>query len=238
MSDITIKLDLGDGLYTNAEDKLDVYYEPNGNMHPESSETPGEVGLYVNNLNGADGGGSSVPDGWTTVNGTGWNIIDPSQTTPSFLDMNRDVVNLIFTFGVYKATMRHPTTIAYGSDVKDVRSICNEIVAPVYYSPSSYTSFHPNSGELIQLVKNPIFRTVPYNGSTIACENGNRIANDTMETVVMFVITDVHYMSDIQQGGNVYWIHDLTLCCIYSTIPEFIVGQSYTGTQLFDANHI
>lgn len=236
---VRINLDLGDGLHTNAQDKLDVYYEPNGNMHLETSETPGETGIYVNDLNGADGtGGASTPDGWTTKSGTGWDITSPSTTTPDFVDMNRNVVNLIFTFGLHKAQVRNATTITYSSDVKDVRSICNEIVAPVYFDPSSYTSFHPEVGEIIQLVENPIFRVVPRNGSTIACENGNRIANDLMETAAMFVVTAIRYMSDIQQGGNAYWVYDMTITCIFSSVPEYVVGQSYTGSQLFDANHI
>ena len=239
MSEVTnIKLDLGDGLHTNSEDKLDVFYEQNGNMHTETSEDPIEIGLYVEDLNGVDGGGSSAADGWTTTPATGWSISNPAQTIPNFLDVNRDVVNLIFTFGLYKSTVRHPTSIAYGTEVKDVRSLCNEIVAPIHFNPPSYTSYRPNPGEIIQLVRNPTFRTVPYGTGTIACENGNRLANDTMETIVMLVIMEAHYMSDIQQGGNAYWINDMTVCCIYSSIPEFIVGQTYSGTQLFDANHI
>ena len=238
---IVIGLDLDNGLHVDSEDKVGVYYEQNGNMHLETDPDPtdGKNGIYVENLNGADGpGGASRYDGWSMKPGTGWNINNNSQTIPDFIDINRDVVNLIFTFGLYKATMRHPTTIAYGSSVKDVRSICNEIVAPVYFSPSSYTSYRPNVGELIQLVKNPLFRTVPYGSGTIACENGNRTGNDSMETAVMFVIMEIHYMSDLQPGGNEYWVHDMSLCCIYSTVPDFTVGQTYSGTQLFDSSHI
>lgn len=228
---ITIKLDLGSGLHTNLQDEMSVSYTDNGHIHIE--DNLGEEGLYVDNLNGEDGvGGVSVPDGWTTVDGTGYNISDPSQTT-QFIDMNRDVVNLIFTFGLYKATTRNPSNITYGTNVKDVRSICNEIDAPIWFSPSSYTSYKPMEGELIQLVKNPLFRTVPVGNSTVACENGNRLGNDSMETAVMFVITEINY-----QPGNIYWVTDMTLCCIFSTVPDFVVGQSYTGTQLFDSGHI
>jgi hypothetical protein len=231
-----IQLDLGDGFTTDENNKLGVKYEPNGNMHVETSTDPG---LYVENLNGADGtGGGSQPDGWTTKPGTGWNI-QTNATIPDFVDMNRDVVNLIFTFGVYRPSMRHPTYVAYSTTPKDVQSMCNEIVAPVYYNASSYTSYHPQAGELIQLVTNPLFRTVPWNGGTIATESLNRIdGNTSQETKAMFVITDIHYMSDIQQGGNIYWVHDMTLMCIYSTLPEFVVGTSYSGTQGFDNNHI
>lgn len=237
--EITIGLNLGDGLHTTEDDKLEVYYEPNGNMHLETSDNVDEIGVYVNDLNGADGaGGGSQYDNWTIKSGEGWRTNDSSQTISNFIDVNREVVNLIFTFGLYKVATRHPSTISYGSSVKDVRGICNEIVAPVWYSPSSYTSYRPNPGELIQLVKNPLFRTVPYGSGTIACESGNRASNDSMETAVMFVIMDIHYMSDIQQGGNQYWVHDMTLQCIYSTVSDYVVGQTYSGTQLFDSNNV
>lgn len=231
---IVIGLDLDNGLHVDSEDKVGVYYEQNGNMHLETDPDPtdGKNGIYVENLNGADGsGGASRYDGWTMKPGTGWNLNDSSQTISNFIDMDRDVVNLIFTFGLYKVTTRHPTSISYSSAVKDVRAICNEIVAPVYYSPSSYTSFKPGAGELIQLVKNPTFRTVPYTGgtgSTIAVESGNRIGNDNLETAVMFVIMDITY-----SPNNIYWVTSMNLCCIYSTVPDFVVGQSYSGTQLF-----
>lgn len=240
MREITLGLDLGDGLHTTqSENKLAVHYEPNGNMHLEISDVPEENGIYVNDLNGADGqGGGSQYDGWTTKRGTGWKTSDTSQTINDFIDMDRDVVNLIFTFGLYRATMRHPTTITYGSTVKDVQSVCNEIVAPVYWNNRSYTSYRPNAGELIQFVTNPTFRTVPWNGSTIACETLNRVTTQVQEVKAMFVIMEIHYDSDIHQGGNEYWVNDMKLCCIYSSVPDFVVGTTYSGTQGFDANHV
>lgn len=236
---IQVNLDLGDGLHTTeTENKVAVHYEPNGNMHLETSDVPGETGIYVNDLNGEDGsGGGSRHDGWSTVRGTGWKTSDNTQTIPDFIDMNRDVVNLIFTFGLYRPSMRHPTTITYSSTPKDVQSMCNEIVAPVNWNNRSYTSYRPNAGELIQLVTNPTFRLIPWNGSTIATESLNRVIGANQEVKVMFVITEIHYDSDIRQGGNEYWVHDMSVCCIYSTVPDFVVGTTYTGTQGFDPSH-
>lgn len=235
---IKIGLNLGDGLHTS-DKKVGVHYVENGEMHIEESDNLEENGLFVEDLNGADGTGSSRPDGHTMKSGTGWNISNTSQTISNFIDMDRDVVNLIFTFGLYKPTTRNSTTITYSTSPKDVQSICNEIVAPVQYNATSYTSYQPYAGELIQLVTNPLFRTVPWNGGTIATESLNRYNSSvTQEVKAMFVITEIHYMSDIQQGGNQYWVHDMKLQCIYSAIPDFVVGTVYSGTQGFDSNHI
>lgn len=235
---VKIGLNLGEGLYTK-DNKLGVHYVENGRMNIVESDNPGENGLFVEDLNGKDGaGGGSQYDGYTMKSGTGWSISNASQTISNFIDMDRDVVNLIFTFGLYKPTTRHPTTITYSTSPKDVQSICNEIVAPVQYNATSYTSYRPNAGELIQLVTNPLFRTVPWNGGTIATESLNRYNSSvTQEVKAMFVITEIHYMSDIQQGGNQYWVHDMKLQCIYSAISDFVVGTVYSGTQGFDSNH-
>lgn len=235
---IKIGLNLGDGLHTS-DKKVGVHYVENGEMHIEESDNLEENGLFVEDLNGADGTGSSRPDGHTMKSGTGWNISNTSQTISDFIDMDRDVVNLIFTFGLYKPTTRNPTTITYSTSPKDVQSICNEIVAPVQYNATSYTSYQPFAGELIQLVTNPLFRTIPWNGGTIATESLNRYnSSATQEVKAMFVITEIHYMSDIQQGGNQYWVHDMKLQCIYSAISDFVVGTVYSGTQGFDSDHI
>lgn len=233
---IKINLDLGDGLHTtpDPENKLAVYYEPNGNMYLDDD------GIVVKDLNGGDGvDGGSQYDGWSIVPGTGWNVNDNKVTIDNFIDMDRDVVNLIFTIGLYKPSMRHPTSIAYSSDVKDVQSMCNEIVAPINYSATSYTSYKPSAGELIQLVTNPTFRFINFTGgTTIAVESIDRVNGNDQEVKAMFVITKIQFMSDIQQGGSQYWVHDMSLCCIYSTVPDFVVGTTYTGTQGFDTNHV
>ena len=112
---IKIGLNLGDGLHTS-DKKLGVHYVENGRMNIVESDNPGENGLFVGDLNGKDGtGGGSQYDGYTMKAGTGWSISNASQTISNFIDMDRNVVNLIFTFGLYKPTTRHPTTITYSS---------------------------------------------------------------------------------------------------------------------------
>ena len=186
MSKLTLKL--GDGLKINAESKLSV--ATNGD-HISIDEH----GVFVDNLNGADAPeGGTEPDGWTTVKGPGANLADPGNPldSNSFIDINRDVVNLIYTFGLYKPTMRHPTTIDYSTAVKDVRSICNEFVAGRYYdSQRGGVTYIPRKGEMIQLVTGPHLRLSPFGSGTIAVESGNRFGDDVMETKVILVINEV-----------------------------------------------
>lgn len=232
MSDvIKIGVNLGDGL-SITNNKIGVNC-----VEDELIHTNGD-GLFVDNLNGKDGTGSSQCDGYSMKSGIGWDMTDQSQIS-DFIDMDRSVVNLIFTFGMYKPSMRHPTTISYSTSPKDVQSMCNEIVVPLQYNATSYTSYRPNVGEMIQLVTNPLFRTVPWNGSTIAVESMNRYGGSpSQEVKAMFVITEINYMSDIQPGGNLYWVHDMKVQCIYSTISDFVVGTVYSGIQGFDSDHI
>lgn len=232
MSKLTLKL--GDGLKINAESKLSV--ATNGD-HISIDEH----GVFVDNLNGADAPeGGTEPDGWTTVKGPGANLADPGNPldSNSFIDINRDVVNLIYTFGLYKPTMRHPTTIDYSTAVKDVRSICNEFVAGRYYdSQRGGVTYIPRKGEMIQLVTGPHLRLSPFGSGTIAVESGNRFGDDVMETKVILVINEVLFMSDISPTGATYWVYSMKLRCIYSTVPEYVVGNLYTGTQYIDGTN-
>lgn len=243
MSNVKIQLDLGDGLHTS-QDKVGVYNEPNGNMYVETNS--GEEGVYVEDLNGADGtGGSSTYDGWSTLPGTGWSISTPGQTTNDFIDMNRLAISLIFSFGWQRPQMRHSTSIAYSSTVKDVTSICNEIDAPIYYNGQNKTAYRPQVGELIQLITNPVPWVVPVSTSvsasgTIAVESLNRMNTDSdataQEVKAMFVIKSITYNSDTQQGGNEFWVNAMTLICIYSNITNFTVGQEYSGSPDFTSS--
>jgi hypothetical protein len=232
MSKLTLKL--GDGLKINAESKLSV--ATNGD-HISIDEH----GVFVDNLNGADAPeGGTEPDGWTIVKGPGANLADPGNPldSNSFIDINRDVVNLIYTFGLYKPTMRHPTTIDYSTAVKDVRSICNEFVAGRYYdSQRGGVTYIPRKGEMIQLVTGPHLRLSPFGSGTIAVESGNRFGDDVMETKVILVINEVLFMSDISPTGATYWVYSMKLRCIYSTVPEYVVGNLYTGTQYIDGTN-
>ena len=60
------------------------------------------------------------------------------------------------------------------------------------------------------------------NGSSV--ETGNRSSSGTQETKAVFCIMDIAYM-------NTYKINTIDLICIYSSIPDFVVGNHYTGTH-------
>ncbi len=229
---IKIGLDLGDGLtIDSSSNKAVVDYVNNGNIILDTGSDPNENGIYVQDLNGADGtGGGSTYDGYTMFGGTGQNMSNSRDRITPFPDVDRSICQLIFTLGLYLRSRRNATSINYSSTVKSVDAMCNEINAPAWYNPAVLTSFRPNPGEMLQLVDHPNFRIVAYNGSTIAVENGDRNNDNIMTTKVIFVILDIKYMSDVEQGGSDYIVHDMKLKCIYSdNVSEYIVGNEYTG---------
>ena len=224
-----LNLKVGDGLGFTPDNKLTVKFAGD-NIRIVTNESSGSVGLYVDRLNGSSG---TTPDGWTTVTGTGSRI--KNTVTPAvinnFIDINRDVVNLIFTYGLYVAGNRNATTIAYTSTVKRVVDIMNEMNFPLLKNGQNVSSFRPNATELIQLVINPTFRQVlnsPDVGGNIATEDGTRAGNSSMTTKVLFMIKEILYKSDVEPYGNHYWVHSMVLTCLYSEVPEYVVGQEYS----------
>lgn len=229
MPSVKVNLNLGDGLELDSNNKITVKYDVDStNIRLFTSGTENEKGLYIDPLT-ANGG--SVPDNWSMIPGQGTLKSDTSVKINNFIDMNREVVNLIFTFGLYTAGGRNATTIAYTSTVKTVQDICNEIDIPLVFHPSNWTSFRPNKGELIQLVIGATARSVNYLNTVDkrAVEDGNRIGNDVQTTKVMLLITNIQYKSDIEPQGNAYWVTSMDVVCLYSEVPEYVVGQTYHG---------
>lgn len=229
---IKINLDLGDGLGVNQDTKkVGVKYEDNGNIVVDNSETPSENGIYVNDLNGADGtGGGSQVDGYTVYGGTAIKVSNPSETLTPFPDIDRNICQLIFTLGLFWRLRRNATSIDYTTTTKNVDAMCNEINAPCYYNRYALTSFKPAVGDMIQLVENPNFRTVTYGSSTIAVENFDRNNLSNMKTRVMFVIKGIRYMKDVDPSLSDYMVNDMTLKCIYSDdVERYTVGEDYPG---------
>lgn len=231
MPSVKLKLNVADGLGFE-DNKLKVNIG-NDNLRTVTTGNDNEKGLFVDDLSNGAGLSGSFPDNWTLVTGPGTNIDTSSVHTNSFIDINRDVSNLIFTFGLYKVGSRGATQIAYTSTVKTVQDICNEIVYPLWFNASNWTSYRPNAGELLQLVTGATARSVlyGYNGDHIACEDGNRQGDNNQTTKVLFCITAIQYMSDVQPQGNAYWVKSMDLVCLYSEVPEYVVGQTYHGDQ-------
>lgn len=220
-----LTLNVGDGLGFDQNNKLTVKYAGN-NIRIIDEGSEGQKGLYVDDLTGKNG---STTDNWSTKSGPGTWSGHPK--VDDFVDINRDVTNLIFTFGLFKAGGRSETQITYTTTVKSMTDVCNEIDFPLWAKGSNWTSFQPFNGELIQLVDGPTFRTVAYTASpySIAVEDGKRIGNNTQETKVILLITNILYDSDINPQGNKFWVKSIDAMCIYSTRPEYVVGTSYSG---------
>lgn len=243
---IKIELNTGNGLYLRQDKmlgdyKLAVLYDPDHQDLIHREPDGSDIGaMWVGNLKGekGDSGGSSY-DGYTVTGGKGYNISN-DETIEKFLDINRAVVNLIFTIGLYKPLSRSATSVSYTSTVKSVSDMCNEIDAPLYYGGlKGRTSYKPAVGELIQLVTNPTFRiTTNASGVQTATESINRVFNTSdpdkpQEVKAMFVITSITYPRDIDPNASNYWVSKMTLQCIYSEVPEYVVGNSYSGTDTF-----
>lgn len=168
-------------------------------------------GLYVDDLNVGDG---TISDGWTILSGS-----NPDTAIA--------VISFIFSFGLYKPASRSSSGIAYTSTIRTASDIIDEINAPIVINSSNYTSYRPNQGELIQLITNPTSRRVidrqgVINGTSV--ETGNRSSNGTQETKAIFCVANIAYL-------NIYKVNTIDLLCIYSSIPEFVVGNHYTGTH-------
>jgi len=225
-----LTISVGDGLGFTADNKLSVKFAGD-NIRVVSEGTDGQKGLYVDQLNGAPG---STPDGWTTITGPGTRIsnsVSPAVIN-NFIDIDREVVNLIFTYGLYTAGARNDTTITYTSTVKTVTDIMNEMNFPLAQNGQNMSSFRPNAEEMLQLVINPTFRKVNKSGGGyVATEDGTRAGNSSMTTKVLFMIKDIKYLSDDNPPGNAYWVKSMTLTCLYSEVPEFVVGQEYATQQ-------
>lgn len=168
-------------------------------------------GLYVDDLNVGDG---TISDGWTILSGN-----NPDTAIA--------VISFIFSFGLYKPASRSSSGITYTSTIRTASDIIDEINAPIVINSSNYTSYRPNQGELIQLITNPTSRRVidrqgVVNGTSV--ETGNRSSNGTQETKAVFCVANIAYL-------NIYKVNTIDLLCIYSSIPEFVVGNHYTGTH-------
>lgn len=194
---------VGNGLTINENGAITVDYDETY-IHSDSE------GLYVDDLNVGNG---TISDGWTILPG------NPETAT--------DVISFIFSFGLYKPASRSSSGIIYTSTIRTASDIIDEINAPIIINSSNYTSYQPNQGEMIQLITNPTSRRVidrqgVINGTSV--ETGNRSSNGTQETKAIFCVANIAYL-------NIYKVNTIDLLCIYSSIPEFVVGNHYTGTH-------
>lgn len=222
----TLKLNLGEGMGIDQDNKVGVRYTGNY-IHTVTDAQTGSLGLYVDPLVAANG---SITDDWTTKPGAGKRLsqsVTPAQID-NFIDINRDVTNLIFTYGVYHITGRSNVAITYDTNqVKTLEELKNEMNYPMQQNASLGPFFRPRKGELIQLVTNPCTDTITSSSSVAtATECGTRTNNVNQELKVMFLINEILYQSDEEPTGNPNWISKMKLTCIYSSVASYVVSET------------
>lgn len=178
-------------------------------------------GIYVPSLKGNDGTGGSRVDGHSIIEGT--SIYSPYDVIP---DVNRNVVNLIYSMCAYKITNRgtgSSTAITVDTtQEKNMGDIVDEANKPLQYFGGNWTSYNMKVGELFQLIDTPHGRSVYQNSSMnsyIAVEDGNRYPNNANTTLALFCITDISYSNA--------WMNSIRLVCLYSTLSSYNRGQAY-----------
>lgn len=234
-----LSIKLGDGM---TFDGNSISVDTGENVSIVTSGTEDQQGLYVENLKGEQGpNGGSTCDEWTCIPGTGYPVVSGSSIS-NFVDGNREVVELIFACGMYKAADYTGNGIDWTSTPKTVSDIIDSINYPISTlccitpteARNNKTSYHPNAGELIELVSYPTIRNnVTRNGARIYVEAHSRIADNQQETMAMFVIREITYKAPTQQGVETFFIESMRLSCLYVNSdfvnPGFIEGKDYTG---------
>lgn len=234
-----LSIKLGDGM---TFDGNSISVDTGENVSIVTSGTEDQQGLYVENLKGEQGpNGGSTCDEWTCIPGTGYPVVSGSSIS-NFVDGNREVIELIFACGMYKATDYTGNGIDWTSTPKTVSDIIDSINYPISTlccitpteARNNKTSYHPNAGELIELVSYPTIRNnVTRNGARIYVEAHSRIADNQQETMAMFVIREITYKAPTQQGVETFFIESMRLSCLYVNSDfvnsGFIEGKDYTG---------
>lgn len=226
MANKRLTLNVGDGLGFDQNNKLTVKYT-GSNIYINSD------GLYVEELSGSAG---SVADNWSIIPGQGTSRSDPNVHTNDFIDINRDVSNLIFTYGLYVPgpyTSRTAHNIPYTTTVKSVADIVTEMNFPLDRHPENWSSFHPLSGELLQLVDGPTFRTIKDRDTGYsATEEGIRVSNNTQETKALFYIKNIQY-----NAQNIYYVSSMVLVCLYVDSTDAAITAKYTVGGEYSSNN-
>lgn len=230
MPNYTLKINAGEGLGFDQEGRLTVRYTGN-HITTITEGIAGQLGLYVDPLTGSTG---SVADGWTTMTARG-KAIPGSSVSPAsidnFIDVNREVVNQIYTYGVYHVAIRNNSTIAYDTtQVRSLQELCYEMNFPVLTWGGNKPFFKPRAGELIQLVNSPSFVSVRDSSTSTtlyAAESGRREGDNIQQTMVLFMINEILYASDIDPSQSDYLVSRIKMTCLYSSVASYVVGTEY-----------
>lgn len=206
----TLKINNGNGIGFTSDTPSKMKVDFTGEGISVNNEI-GTSGLFVEDMSGDDGGINTTVDNYTLT-------IDTSTVSPyaPIGDINRNVVQMIFTMCAYKVVGRSGSVVNIdNTQVKSVQDMLTEMNYPL--TLGSWSSYNPNIGDLFQLVSNVVGRSA---GSS-ATEDGNRYSG-AGSVLALFAITG------IQKVG--YSIRSLTLTCLYSSLSQFSQGGTYSDS--------
>lgn len=140
--------------------------------------------------------------------------------------INRNVVNMIFSMCAYSILSRDTdggTTITVDtSSVKSLTEMVDEMNRPLVSGGDNTISYQMRVGELFQLMSTPHGRVINVSGGGHeAVEDGNRYPDNANKTLALFCVTEIVY------AQNGYYINNIRLKCLYSSLSSFVKGQTY-----------
>lgn len=215
-----VKLNLStDGGLKFENGKLTLNFDPSLNVEKRSD------GVYINTA--ALGGGleGTIDDYTVKVLGT-------NQNGDSMLGIDRDVVVSIFSMCQYQVISRtNKNSYAVNNQIKTISDIVDE-----YNAVLKWHDEHPGQGiepgvphTIYKVTDNDLFQfratAYPYqytdgtNTWPVAIDSGIRPQN--VPITAFFVITSVTYDYNDRMTN-------LTLTCLWSSLPEYIAGTAYT----------
>ena len=203
------------------------------NFDPMTKVIKREDGVYIAQ-DSFGNGQTAVIDDWT---------IKSIGTTPDghmMIDVNYDVVVCIYTMSRRKVTSRRTVqTYSTSNETKTVDDVLNEFncVMDAYRALGqavpeglARTSYILKPGDCFQLRENarPFVQPPNANGETWLCamDDANRYQEDAIRA--FFYVTAVEYNDSIMPK---YYMTKLSIRCVWSELPEFIAGQTYTSAK-------
>ena len=176
-----------------------------------------EDGLFIhdeqNNLVDA------TVDDWTLKQSTSLQ----NKPIPS---INRSVTNMIFSMCAHPIVSRSTdggTSITVDtSSTKTLSQMVDEMNRPLVRGGDNSTSYQMYVGELFQLISTPHGRVINVSGGGYeAVEDGNRYPDNANRTLALFCVTEIVY------AQNGYYINNIRLKCLYSSLTAYVKGQTY-----------
>lgn len=181
-----------------------------------------------------------IVDGWTIKpkqNSNGEYVKDANGHT--LIDINKDVVTCIYTLSRRKVTNRSSVgTYATSNTTKTVEDIIDEFncAMDAYKAlgtnvPTGLptTSYVMQQGDLFQFRENakPWIPAKNADNQTWPCAMDDMNRYEAEPIVALFYIVDIAY----DDPDMATYMTKLSLKCVWSTLADYVVGQTYTATK-------